>query len=275
MAKKRQHIPEFKRTSYRDASEGWPYRTQTLSDCVLEIFPDTNPKRLGKWRADINEETDADPLLFMAMVCGVYFRISRPDVKKALEDLWKWLTGGDCYLDEELAEIVIEVLAPHIARVIEARGYKRGWPKGEYVSKKGRPPVSRGAWVAAFLAEKYLTDEGMEATSAKEEAAYLASVLLGRREIALSEFYRDRKKVPKSNIAELTGRLIEEYNHWVKEDKLRSSSEGHARNESLSSLLLYMGYERLCGAVLHRIPQDLWEPFWDIKFAKPRRSKLA
>jgi hypothetical protein len=275
MAKKRQPIPEFKRTSYLDASEGWPYRSQTLSDCVLEIFPDANPKRLGKWRADLSEVTDADALLFMAMVCGVYFRISRPDVTKALEDLWKWLTGGACYLDEELADIVIGVLAPQIARVIEARGYKRGWPKGEYVSKKGRPPASRGAWVAAFLAEKYLIDEGMKATPAKEQAADLASVLLGRRESGLPEFYRTSKKVPKSNIAELTGRLVEEYNHWVNKDKLRSSLEGQARNESLSSLLPYMGCERLCGAVLHGIPQDLWEPFWDIKFMKTGRSNPA
>jgi hypothetical protein len=216
MAKKRRPIPEFKKKSYLDASEGWPFQFQSLSDCILEIFKDANPKRLEKWRKEIGKETQPEPILFMAMVCGMKFRIKQPDVTKALEDLWKWLTGGLHHeMDEELANVLLEVLAPQMERVIEARGYKRGWPKGEYISKKGRPPVSKGGWVAAFLAERYFRNAGIKATPAKELASSFASVLLGRKHIELSEYYRVRKNAPKSNIEELTERLTEEYNHWV------------------------------------------------------------
>jgi hypothetical protein len=273
MARKRQPLPEFKRSRYFGPSEGWPYESQ-LSRCVLQVFPDANPTRLEEWQDGLGNVA-AEPLLFMAMVCGVNFRITPPDVTKARENLWTWLTGGDHYLDEELAEVVMEVLSPQVARVIEARGYKRGWPKGEYVSKKGRPPVSRGAWVAAFLVEQYLRDVGVKATPAKGQAADLASVLLGRPYIELNEFYRIRKRVPKFNVVELTGKLAEEYNHWVEQDKLYRSPEGQIRHESLRNVLLYMGYEGLCGTILGKIPQDLWEPFWDIQPAKPRRSKPA
>lgn len=271
--KKRQHIPEFKKTSYRDASEGWPYPFKSLSECVLEMYPAADSESLEEWHRETGEETNPEPILFMAMVCGVVFRISQPDVRKALEDLWKWLTGGIHHrMDEDLANILIEVLTPQMARVIEARGYKRGWPKGEYISKKGRPPVSKGAWVAAFLAERYLRNVGMKATPAKEQAAYLAAVLLGREYIEMSEYYRYRKNAPNSNITELTRILTEEYNHWVKQDKLRLRPDGEGRHASLYNLLPYIGCEGICRATLGRIPIDLWQPFWDIKPAKTKNE---
>jgi hypothetical protein len=274
MVKKRRPVPEFKKKSYLDASQGWPFQFQSLSDCVLEIFKDANPKRLGKWLTETGKETRPEPILFMAMVCGMKFRIEQPDVTKALEDLWKWMTWGDPCLDKELAEILIEVLAPQMARVIEARGYKRGWPKGEYIIRKGRPPVSRGAWVAAFLTEKYLRNMGIKATTANKQAADFASVLMGRKSVELREYYRLRKNSPKSNIDELTERLIEEYNHWVRQDRLRADSEEQNRHESLSTELKYVGFEAICGAALGRIPANLWQPFWNIQPAKPRKSKL-
>jgi hypothetical protein len=265
MAKKRRPVPEFKKTSYLDASPGWPYQCQSLSDCVLEVFPAADANSLGKWREKTGKETQPEPILFMAMVCGMKFRISQPDVTEALEKLWKWLTGGLHHeMDEELADVLIEVLAPQMARVIEARGYKRGWPKGEYISKKGRPPASRGAWVAAFLMERYLRNAGMKATPAKERAADFASVLLGRNSVERPEYYRFYKKAPKSNIDALTARLTEEYNHWVRQEELEGRSKQQNRHEELSGVLKYIGFEAISSAALGRIPKDLWEPFWDI-----------
>lgn len=273
MANKRQPVLEFKKTSYLDASGGLPFQFQSLSDCILEIFKDANPKRLEKWRKEIGKETQPEPILFMTMVCGMKFRIEQPDVKKALEELWKWLTGGVHHeMSEELADILIGVLEPQMARVIEARGYKRGWPTGEYISKKGRPPVSKGAWVAAFLSEKHLRNVCIKATPAKEQAASFAAVLLGRKSVELSEYYRFRKNAPRSNIDELTEGLTEEYNHWVKEDERRKQSEQLDHHELLSSVLKHLGYEAICGAALVRIPADLWQPFWDIQPAITKKE---
>lgn len=250
---------------------------QSLYKYVLNTFPDTNPKMLRNWQKNIKESSiDPEPILFIAMVCGTYFRISHPDVKKALEDLWKWLRQGPSnQMSPDLAELLIEVLEPGIRKVIEERGYQRGWPNGPQIRKKGRPPSTRGIWVVAFIVREYLQEKIKDFT-AKDQAINLASILLGR-EIELSEFYRIHKKTSKTSITNLTKRLLGEYNFWLNEDGIRfndpppSQNQGeqyrkwYANHKALPNMVISFGCEGICKQTLSRIPTTLLEPFWDIK----------
>lgn len=249
----------------------------------MHLFPDTRPKELKAWKEKTRAGSiETELLFFTALICGAKFRVSRIDQKKAFEDLWTWLTQGlHNRMDPELAEVVIEALAPGMMKAIEERGYRRG-PDGPLIKKKGRPPETRGAWVAAFVVEEYLRQMGMKSTRAKELAIEFVSILLGRKEdkgdekgkkLELSEFYRTRKKAPESIVKELTNELIKEYKFMLEQDTIGSIdikppeneiekfAEWNLRHKSLHSYFIRMGYEGVCSIVLARMPRYLWEPF--------------
>lgn len=283
-------IPSYeKRTIADEIFRPRTSQTLGLEESILQIFPDARPGELKNW-LDKKEKTKApiekESLLFMALICGTKFRMARIEPKKVFEYLWGWLTHGvgDYRMNPEMAELVIEALAPGIMKAIEERGYKRG-PGGPYIKKRGRPPESRGAWVAAFVIEEYLCQKGMKSTHAKELAVDLIAILLGRKGhskekekgIELSEFYRLHKKAPIDTIKKLTIELMEEYKFLLRQDGIRSKDlepaqdeiENHAdwalRHKSLQNYFKDFRYENVCSGVLTRIPHSLWEPFWDIK----------
>jgi hypothetical protein len=258
--------------------------SRTLFDYLLEVYPDKKSKNsvarskiLKEWYETTKAITEPEPLLFMAAVCGAYFRISHPEIREYLEKLWIFLTQGKGNrMDHELAEILIESLAPLLERTLEMRGYKRGWPEAEYVSKKGQPPLTRGAWVSAFLIDNHLGQIGIKATKAKEIALELIAILLGREIIDNCEFYRIYRNAPKSIIPELVEKLIREYRGLVLQDRLREDVpisgdlpdeqlKPPANNKMLQASIQTWGYAELCRLVLNRIPLDLLKPFWDIK----------
>lgn len=258
----------------------------SLDEGLRHLFPATRPREFKVWKEKIGKASiETELLLFMALICGAQFRMSRPDPNKALGDLWTWLTQGlHNKMDPDLAELVIEALAPGIMKAIDQRGYRRG-PDGPLIKKKGRPPETRGAWVAAFAAEEYLRQMGMKSTRAKEIAIEFIAILLGRKEdkgdekgkkLELSEFYRTRKKAPESIVKELTNELIREYKFLLEQDTIGSIdikppeneiekfAEWNLRHKSLHSYFIRMGYEGVCSLVLSRMPRYLWEPFWTL-----------
>ncbi len=125
----------------------------------MQVFPDANPRKLERWIDNVIRETSAEPevLLFAALLCGAQFRIKHPEVQAAMGDLWRWLRQHPQDMNPELAELVIEAIGPGMVRAIEARGWLRGWPEGTHVSRKGAPPKNRGAWVAGFLIDNFLS----------------------------------------------------------------------------------------------------------------------
>lgn len=198
--------------------------SQNLEDCIKEIFPDTKLTDLKTWSKTIRKESiEPEPLLFMALICGAHFQISRPEVTECLSALSEWFTVRQ--MNSELVDVVIEALAPGIRKAVEERGYMQGWPHGEYVIKKGHPMTARGAWVAAFVIENHLRQVGKKSTVAKALAVELVSILSGRKEkeievgeevkpwegVKLNEFYRIYKNAPKDVIAILSTELLKTY----------------------------------------------------------------
>lgn len=271
MKKKKRPIPEYKKTTVVEELFKPRKWQQSLDECILEIFPDTNPKKLKTWRemvdkmVDKEDSIEAETILFMAMICGAYFRISHFYVNKYCEDLHKWLTHRiDAPMNTELAEILIEVLRPGIQKIIEERGYQRGWPNGPFIRKRGRPPETKGAWVASFVAEKYFDKKDIKAAVSKELAINLASTLLGHP-VELSEFYRNRKKAPKSIIPKLTEELNNMYNFVPSQEQIKGQEKEASGKKSIQNVIKSFGCDGLCRLVLRNIPETLLEPFWDIK----------
>ena len=242
----------------------------------MQSFPDANPKKLERWIHRVTGETSPEPelLLFAVLLCGAQFRIKHPEVQAALGDLWSWLTQHPRDMTPELAELVIEAIGPGMVRAIEARGWLRGWPEGTYVSRKGAPPKNRGAWVAGFLVADFLS-QFKPRSSKVLLSADLVSILLGRK-VDPNEFYRNRKKVNRDDIRGLSQEAAFEYEHWLTQDGVRARDlfalpngpeeyqAWRARHRPLFEILRDFPGEQLPFVVLKRIPEALWEPFWEL-----------
>ena len=278
MKKKKEHLPTYKKESFTLRANVF-HPDENMNNYVLEIFPDIRPGIFKNWIKENRKEKsfDIEPALFMTIVCGAYFRIYHPDVRKPLEELWKWLTHRmNNPMSHDLAELLIEAISPGIRKIVEARGYQQGWPKGQNVRKQGPPPHTRGAWVAGFVFEKYLQNEGVDKEKARLKAIELISVLLAR-EIEAYEFQRSYKKAPKRNIANLTIQLLKEYEFLIRNDAYLSIDpcppEGQtsqyikwrSRHKSLENVIFASGCETLCSNVISKISTDILESFWDIQ----------
>lgn len=250
-----------------------PRPTLTLSDCVLQTFPNANPKRLHSWEGKVRAANlEPEPLLFLAAVCGHAFRIHHPDLDQTLGELRKWLSGGiHPGMDGDLADLVVEALKPGISKALEARGYKCG---EVFVKAVGRPPEGRGAWVAAFLVADFLEGKGIKKTRAMEFATKLVAVLLGRQEVPSTEFYGKRNKGPRRLIPRLSGELTKQHEFWMIQEGIQRQDpipaevgskvyrEWETRHLGLKLYLGLLGCERFAEMVLSRIPKELSEPFW-------------
>lgn len=252
---------------------------QNLYEAVLQVFPDTSPKKLSTWEKKIFKETsiEPEPILFMAMVCGAYFRIYQPDVQEAIKGFKHYLTHGiNKTMGEELADIIVEALSPRIRSVVKSRGYRLGSPDGLHLRKRGAPPKTRGVWVTAFVVAKYFHEKGMKLADAKQNAVKLASILLGRF-IDISEFYLYHKKAPKTYIDKLVPIFEKEYDIWLHADfhrlhkdippskDAKEYPEWLSSNKGLKRTMVEVGYESICSRVIDEIPKNLLESFWKIK----------
>ena len=273
-----------------------PSQSQNLYDCIKEIFPKTNSEQLENWMKETRkDEIKPEPLLFMALICGTHFQIAHTKLEDVLERLWKWLTWKqDSFMTPDLAELIIEALAPGIGDAVEKRGYERGWPSGEYVKERGRPLETRGIWVAAVVIKNYLGNFKKKSTKSKvttEDVLKLIAILLGRGPggIGTNEFYRNKKTMSEDTIAKLTTKLIELYDFMLGQDGVISEpqdlappqkdiekyAEWKSRHRSLHYLIKHNGCERFCGLMLGRINSDLWKPLWDVKTGKLTKTGKA
>jgi hypothetical protein len=274
MGKKKQKEFEYKKINIAEEffNPSPSRNAQNLLDCALETFPDARPKALKEWYRSFKKSdlpVDPEHILFIAVMCGAHSRVVRPDIKEYLEELWKYLTQGmHKKMNHELAEILIQSLAPLIQKTVASRGHKRGWPKGEYVREKGRLPERTGAWISALLTDKYLRQLELKADKAQETALKLAAILMGREGIPDYEYYRIYKKAPKAPIPELIESLITEYHFWVKRDRMEDllSSSGDltdeqrkpkAHNRMLQNTITAFGCESFCSLVFFR-------PVWSL-----------
>ena len=277
-------VQNYPKKARFDPTASLEREASTLQTCVMQVFPDANPKRLERWIYSVTGKISAEPelLLFTALLCGAQFRIKHPEVQAALGDLWTWLTQHPQNMNAALAELFIESIGPGMVRTIEARGWQRGWLEGTYVNRKGAPPKNRGAWVAGFLVEDFLSQ--LKSRSSKVPiSADLVSTLLGRK-AEPNEFYRYRKKVKDDDIRSLSQEIASEYEHWLVQDGGRtkdfhSLSQGpekyqawRARHRPLFEILRDFPGDQFPFVVLSRIPGVFWEPLWELK---PTQKSLA
>lgn len=256
-----------------------------LCGCVCEIFPDAWPRQVREWQEWAGKKKlEPELFLFVALVCKSYFITISPE--KQLEDirnyLYGWFArGAGMGMRPEVAELVVATLTPGISKEIEKRGHQRGASSGEYFRKKGRIPEYRGVWVAALIIENYLTGKGMRPAQAKAQAVKLMTVLLDKKDkTAVREFDRHYKDAPKDAVSALREKLVDEYEHWVRQDGAhegdieppRKRSKAYVEWKSKHKSLLYFfkthGRKRFCDLVLSSIKPELWKPLWDMKAAK-------
>jgi hypothetical protein len=151
--------------------------SQNLEDCIKEIFPDTKTHRsqkLGQRQYGKNL-FEHEPLLFMALICGLIFQISRPEETEYLSALWEWFTMRQ--MNPDLVDVVIKALAPGIRKAVEERVICRGGPMESMSAKRAIQLLRASAWVAAFVHDNYLSQVGKKSTVAKALAVELVSIL--------------------------------------------------------------------------------------------------
>ncbi len=271
-------------------------KPHTLVSGVLSAFPDANPKKLESWITSVERSGKTAPqsLLFLIVICGVQFRVIQTPTQEILDDLWTWVSGSE---KEELADLLFEALAPAVAKAHDQRGWQRGLAGKIHMRKRGHPPTSQGAWVAAFLVDCWARNTDRRKHAARL-ATELATVLLGR-EVEPSEFYRRRKKLKGHDLDELTRSLLLEYEFWLQQDAVRAkdyftlekgrpeqrrwrrktlgwewlSRESlrhrnikyglwRGRHRDLTRVLEEFGPEVLAQLVLRRVSESLWKPLW-------------
>lgn len=257
----------------------------TLAEGVERVFADASPRRLEKWAMRCEKLASAPELvLFAALLCGSHFRISQPDVPSVLGQLWTWLTQHPHNMDQELAGVLIDALTPAIKQTIENRGQKKGWPKGTFEKKRGRPPKTRGALAASVIAEHLLSKSGAKKGIALDLSTDLASILLGRQHVERLEVYRFRKRVGLQPIAALGEDIAKRYEQLLVEDGVRTNdprpanelperyAEWKQRHKNLTQTLYSYGWEQLMAYVIDGMKKELWQPFWERQVSKAHRK---
>lgn len=273
-SKKKRSLPDYPKSTWLDAIRSPEQGPSTLQAAVAQSFPDASPKKLERWIHRVAAETLIEPelLIFAAFLCGVQFRITHPEVRAVLGELWTWLTEHPRDMNPGLAELVIESIGPGLAQAIERRGWQRGEPEGHYIRKRGAPPKNRGAWITGIIVDDYLRQAGAKGKAA-HLAADLVSVLLGRR-VEVYEYYRFRKPIQQREVQNLAQEIAFEYEHWLLQDAVRardfySITKGaqayvswRLRHRPLIKVLRDFPGEQLVFVVLNRVPAVLWDPLW-------------
>jgi hypothetical protein len=271
MARTRRRKHEYSKRSFVDLARG-PAKAgaESLLDGVLDLYPKADQARLRAWLkvVETHDGVEGTALLFFALVCGTRFRVYSPDMAKVLSRLWQWLTWAPRHMDQDLAALVVDALAPALEREFKTREGRRVGPGAAAEKVRGRPPVSRGAWVTASVTDGYLRQAGLGAADAKERTLELAAILTGR-EMASPEELR-QANAALSNRLRLARALQEQLDWWVEHDDVGSASPGpesarppgrsewRRRHALLSSVLKRVGSQTLAEIVVARIPPAHW-----------------
>ena len=237
---------------------------------VLELFPKADSKRIDGWIWSLAKWPQVEPeaVLFVTLVCGTRFGIYQPEVSEILRELWEWLTWNPRNMKPELADLVVDALAPQLQRELRARKGWRVGPSGDREKKPGRPPTSRPAWVAAAAIDTHLRAKGVGALDATDRALELAAILTGREMAAPEELRHAHMGSPSP--AELSKVLTAEFEWWVAHDAVMSNKPGpssgpqpdplasRATHRSLPNVLARYGARSLAQEVVTRVPSGVW-----------------
>jgi|GEM_PF-6040346 len=253
----------------------------TLTQAIERVFIDANPRRLEKWTRKYEElASDPELILFAALLCGSHFRISQPDTPSVLGRLWTWLTRHPQNMDKELAELLIDSLTPSLKQTIENRGQKKGWPEGVFERERGRPPKARGALAASVIAESLLSQKGAKKGVALDLSTELAAILSGRQHVERLELYRLRKRIPAQTLTSICNEITKCYEQLLIDDGVRTNDckpesalpeqqgEWKRRHKDLTQTLYSYGWKQLMGHILRRLPEGIWQPFWQLHTSK-------
>jgi hypothetical protein len=274
MDRSRRQLPAFRRRSAMEASVPLSEIPRTLEAGVLHSFPDANPRRFAAWLKAAGEQpgVECEFVLFVALLVGVRLRVTREDLSQVLEQLWAWFTSMPKKLKPEVADLVIEALAPALAAAVEGRGWQFG-ATGSRIRRQGRPPESRAVWTTALLASDYFRQAGVAGAQARELATLLAAVLSGRAEAGVSELYRARGLPHRPSPRRLLKAIEERYEHWLELEGMQQRDAAtekvtaadmaawRERHRALTQMLGMYGAERFARLVLGQMPDDLWQPF--------------
>lgn len=253
----------------------------TLTEGLERAFVDASPRRLEKWRLKC-EKVCSDPelILFASLLCGCHFRITQPDISSVLAQLWTWLTQHPRSMNEELADLLVDSLAPALKQSLEKRGQKKGWPGGTFERERGRPPKARGALAASVIADSLLSQIGAKKGIALDLSTDLASILLGRQHVERLELYRFRKRIPPQALTAICEEIANQYEWLLMQDGVRTRdlkpegesqeqyTEWRRRHKDLTQTLYSFGWEPLAARMLYRMPVELWQPFWQLQASK-------
>jgi len=275
------------------SSETQPH-CQSLYCYVKEVFPRTAQKQLGDWLlAAEGKSVEPEPLLFLAVICGAYFRMHDPEriVKETLNYLYGWLTWGNVQhrMNPSIAELLVDALAPGIRSEMEKTGRLPDLPGGRQARGKNLSMDVRGAWAAALVIQNHLGAGLKKSDDADQWTMELTGILLGRKaDPALArEYNRCRAKIPKSVIAGLAAVLIKEYENALKHDgatagdpapspkNSRRYDEWKSRHKTLAKESAKSGWEGLCSNVINRVPSSFWKSFWKIPPTPISRKKTG
>ncbi len=291
---KKKPMAEGKRKGPADptcpSSEGQSH-CQSLYCYIKEVFPRTAQKQLGDWLLTAEKQSfEPEPLLFLAVISGSYFRMHDPDkiVKETLDYLYGWLTWGNAQhrMNPGIAELLVDALAPNIRSAMEKTGRLPELPGGRQARGKNVPSDVRGAWIAALLMANCLKAERKKAGSADKRVMELAAILLGRKAdpAFFKEFNRCRSKASGKIIAGLTDNLIKEYSNAVKYDGIKVGdpapaekrsvqyAEWKSRHKTLAHASAEFGWEVFCSNIINKVPIPVWKPLWTIPMAPASRK---
>ena len=287
MSPPRRQPPEYRQRSYLEAPEDGSRRSpRTLHAGVAAVFPNANSRRLAAWIRDVRADSAAAPevLLFLVLLCGARLSLARDSVAEILEELWTWLTGPPRDMPRELADLLIESLAPALTRVVESTGWRFG-PGGRGLKRSGRPPETRAAWAAALLVDDQMRRSGDSPIRAQKLALPLVAVLLERDVPLASELYRARRRLRRPDLSALTAAAVARYETWLEREGTQcrdprpapadadATAAWRKRHGALTRFLGMFGPEQLARLILDEIPQDLWAPFLAAKPAPRTRPR--
>ena len=243
---------------------------ESLLQGVLQVFPKADAKRLEDWLGGLAKRSSAERefLLFAALICGTRFGIYRPEVNEYLRRLWEWLTWQSRNMDEDLADLVVDALAPRLASELRAR---KGWRVGPFEAgdkPRGRPPASRAAWVAALVADAYMRDKELKAGDATQKALELAAILTRREMAAPEELRKARRALGNPDLDKVCESLATEFEWAVARDGSMSgdpkpeasaeTSEWRRKHAPLANVLKKYGTRPLAERTLRNVRPDLW-----------------
>ncbi len=291
---KKKPMAEDKRKGPADptcpSSEGQSH-CQSLYCYVKEVFPRTAQKQLGDWLLVAEKQSfEPEPLLFLAVICGSYFRMHDPDkiVKETLNYLYGWLTWGNAQhrMNPAIAELVVDALAPNIRSEMEKTGKLQELPGGMRAREKNVPSDVRGAWIAGLLMATCLKAERKKMDKWVIE---LTAILLGRKAEPsfFREFNRCRNRSPRKIIADLTDNLIKEYNNAIKYDGIKAGdpapsekrsiqyAEWKSRHKALAYASAELGWDVFCSDIINKVPIPVWKPLWTIPMASVSRKNAG